>query len=412
MANIFSDALIDWENKRASKGPEKIIKALTAQIAAISEQIILLKTQANPTASSASEIRGLETKIAEARLQMTNAKTLSNSAIGNLEKLSPALEPTKAVSPRPKLNTALAFILGLFLTYGVLLLLEALNTKFRSVAELAKKTAQPILGEFPKTHDGNRALPQEAINYLRTNIILDTQDSNLLLQEDDIPQFSKVFLVTSANKSEGKSSIARNLAESFAQNDYKTLLIDADLRKPIIATIYKLKKPNISLPHVLKEPSAPFTPISRKIDNKYILDILPTFEAVENATETLSRGFHKLLADLRQKYDVIIVDSAPVLPVADTLPIASLATGVILVASMETKDSSGIIATIKKLENIGVNILGIAATNISKNASSRGYGYGYGSGYGNEKATATKSSNKFNKPKKTSYGLKNTKNVN
>ncbi|HHO55296.1 MAG TPA: hypothetical protein ENK21_02830, partial [Trueperaceae bacterium] len=190
LANLFADELIAWENQRAAKGPVKIINALEAQIATIKEQIVLSKTQPNPPAD---EIRGLEAKLADARLQMSNAKTLLNSAIGNLEKLSPALVPIKPVSPRPKLNATLAFILGLFLAYGVLLLKEALNTKFRSVAELAKKTNQPILGEFPKMHDGKRTLPQEAVNYLRTNVILDTQNSNLLLQDEDVPQFSKVF---------------------------------------------------------------------------------------------------------------------------------------------------------------------------------------------------------------------------
>ncbi len=410
LANLFADELIAWENQRAAKGPVKIINALEAQIATIKEQIVLSKTQPNPPTD---EIRGLEAKLADARLQMSNAKTLLNSAIGNLEKLSPALVPIKPVSPRPKLNATLAFILGLFLAYGVLLLKEALNTKFRSVAELAKKTNQPILGEFPKMHDGKRTLPQEAVNYLRTNVILDTQNSNLLLQDEDVPQFSKVFLVTSANKEEGKSSVARNLAESFARHDYKTLLIDADLRKPVIAGIYNLKSPNIvDLPKILKEPSAPYKPATLKFDYKYNLDVIPTIKAVDNATELLSRGFHKLLADLRQKYDVIIVDSAPVLPVADTLPIASLATGVILVSSMETKDSAGIMATIDKLKTIGVNILGIVATNIPKNSSrgGYGYGYGYGSGYGDDK-NSPKGPDKKTESHKTNLKTKRPKTV-
>ncbi len=387
VANTLANALIAWENNRAAYGPKKIIKSLKSQIQTIKEQIAIIKLQQNP---SQSEINGLESNLAKASLQMTTAKTLLNSAIGNLELLSPALIPSKAISPRPKLNAALAFILGLFLTYGFLLLKEALRTQYGSTEEMSKATGQSILAEFPRNNNNNRHLPVEQINYLRTAIILDSQSTSLLGPGSDRVFAKKVFLITSPLAAEGKSSVARGLAESFARNEYKTLLIDADLRKPVIAEIYGIQEDKFaSLPDILKNPNNSFQPTSLLVDKKHKLDVIATLHAVDNATELLSRGFHALLADLREKYDVVIVDSAPILPVADTLTIAPLATGVILVSSMKTGNKKSLSATIGLLENIGVNILGLAATNVSASssrASGYGYGYGYGAGYGKEKA--------------------------
>ena len=386
VANSLANELIIWENERAAHGPKKIIKSLKSQIETIKVQIAQLKLQANPPQS---EINGLESNLAKASLQMTTAKTLLNSAIGNLELLSPARAPTKPVSPRPKLNAALALILGLFLTYGFLLLKEALKTQYSSTEEMSKATGKSILAEFPKINGGNRHLPIEPINYLRTSIILDSQSTSLLGPGNDKAFAKRVFLITSPLATEGKSSVARGLAESFSRNDYKTLLIDADLRKPVIAEIYGIRADKfVSLADILKNPENSFQPTSLLVDNKHKLDVIPTFYPVENATELLSRSFHALLADLREQYDVIIVDSAPIIPVADTLTIAPLATGVILISSMRSGNKKSLSATIELLENIGVNILGIAATNVPSNAgkaSGYGYGYGYGSGYGKSK---------------------------
>ena len=137
----------------------------------------------------------------------------------------PQIPPSPA-APNPVRNAALAAVLSIFLVYGVLLLRNALDSRLRRVEDVAA-LGLPILAEVPKVSKSRRLSP-EAMSFLRTNLLFAAQEG------------PKVFLISSAKGAEGKSSVALNLAESFARNDYRTLLVDADMRKPIIADEYHI----------------------------------------------------------------------------------------------------------------------------------------------------------------------------
>ncbi len=405
-ANAIANALVEWDEQRASKKLNTIVSTLESQIEAITQGINALQTTINPDqdqatlASIETEIAGKTTLLADRREQLFSARTLINSAIGQLQTLEPASQPIRPVSPKPFLNAALAGILGVFLSYGFLLLREALNTRLRNTDDLANITGLPILAEFPQLSGGSRRLPPEATSYLRTNLLFTVTDAN-----------PKVIVVTSGRASEGKSSVAMNLAESFARNDYHTLLIDADLRKPVVASEYGLKDVHLSLEECLENPQNNSKSIARvMIDTKHGLDVIPTFRSNPAATELLSRGFRTALDHWRKQYDVIIVDSAPVLPVADTLTIAPLCTGTLLIAGMQATDNRSVRATADLLRRMGVRLLGVAATQMVRETRrggryGYGYGYGYGGGYGEQNSSEApkqekSSSNRFLKAKR------------
>ena len=367
-ANAIATALLAWDRGRAENNLRKIADTLEQQIVTLDEQIRSLQVNAEANDSEISaQLQLRETQ----RQQLFYARTLQTSAIGLLETVEPALAPLRPVAPKPVLNAALTFILGIFLSYGVLLILQALNTKLRDTDDLANVTGLPVMAEFPKLPDGKRQLPREAVSYLRTNLLFSTQNAN-----------PKVLLVTSSLSAEGKSSVAMNLADSFARNDYRTLLVDADLRKPVVAGELKIDAgQGNSLQEHLENPREDLTPVRVSTSPSSYLDVIPTYEAAPNPTELLSLGFRDCLDKWRQSYDVIVIDSAPVLPVADTLTIAPLCTGTVLVSSMKKTDRKQVKSTVALLQRMGVRLLGVAATQVTESAKGEGqYGYGYGYG--------------------------------
>lgn len=274
----------------------------------------------------------------------------------------------------------LAFALGMFVVYGFVLLREALDTRFRGGDDLVRTTQLPVLGEFPRMAPGTRLLPKEAAGYLRTNVNFATTTSH-----------PKVLLVTSAGKEQGKTSVASSLAESFVRNDYRTLLIDGDLRKPTVATVFGLSRnagsstaPMLSMGELLENPDASGSPVQVELGGGQ-LHVLPQFEAAHSPAELLARGFSEALNRFKPEYDVIIIDTPPMLPVADGLTMAPHTTGVIFAVSLPNTDRRAVVAGLDLLERIGVRVLGLVATNMERNAGVNGdfgYGYGYGYGYG------------------------------
>lgn len=363
LTNALTRALVQWDSERARQSLDRIVGSLEQQVAAL----------ALPATGQA-QLAGRSQLRAERQEQLLYTRALRDSTTGMLKTLQFAAVPSDAVSPRPLLSTALAFVLGGFLAYGFLFLREALNTRLRTSDDLAATSGLPVLAEFPKLPGGTRRLPRETASYLRTNLLFATAEAH-----------PKVILVTSAQSGEGKSSVSLSLAESFARDGYKTLLIDADLRKPVIAREYGLNRISDSLRMYLENPHAPYSPTKVAISNKHALDIIPTFDAAPSPTELLGRSFRECLDLWRQEYDAIIIDSAPLLPVADTLVIAPLCTGTVFASSIEQTDRRQVRAGVALLQRVGVRVLGVVARQVPKSGK-YGSGYGYGYGYGSQEA--------------------------
>jgi non-specific protein-tyrosine kinase len=373
LANALAQATLEWDQGRAGRNLATIIASIESQIQALDQQLRMLGT---PPLDG--ELRAQYNSLTQLRAQqlaeLNTARVLRHGAVGHLEVLEPALAPLRPVAPRPALNAALAFVLAVLATYGLLLLRESLDARIKGSEDLARLSNQPILAEFPRQSTGRR-LPLDASNYLRTNLLFATADAH-----------PRVILVTSSASAEGKSSVALSLAESFARNGQKTLLVDADLRAPVLGKEYNLNPqtdtPLISYLETFYQEDAP---VAVPLGPSQNLEVVPSFEAAPNPTELLGQGFRERLDAWRQRYEVIIIDSAPVLPVADTLTIAPHCTGVVVVVSLAEADRRSVKATLETLQRIGVRVLGMVATNLEERQGRQGgygYGYGYGHGYG------------------------------
>jgi len=376
-ANALARALLRWDEDRATQNLRNVVETLESQLRAIDEEIA---TVAAPGEAAPDQLEGLRSLRAERANQLNAARALLTSAVGLVEVLEPAVPPLTPVAPRPVRNAALAFVLGAFLVYGVVLLRDALDTRFRSGEDLVRSTDLPLLAEFPRMAPGTRLLPREASSYLRTNLTFATSSAH-----------PKVLLVTSAGASQGKTSVACSLAESFARNDYRTLIVDCDLRRPMVAEVFGVDAGAWSLGmgvptvrQLLEDPTLEGKPVPVRLGTA-TLDVLPQFGPAPSPAELLSRGFPSLLNRFKDEYDVIVIDTPPMLPVADTLTMAPHTTGVVLAVSMPDTDRRSVTASVDLLERIGVRILGLVATNMEKTSGRAGdYGYGYGYGYGGD----------------------------
>ena len=375
-ANAIAENLLGWDTARATQNLQTIVDTLVAQIASLDSQLLTL----DDDPADAAQRDSINSLRAQQSVSLNSARALLNSAVGALEIMEPALPPLEPIAPRPLRNAALAFVLAVFVVYGILLLRGALDTRVRDSEELQAISGLPVLAEFPK-QTGQRRLPREAAGYLRTNVLFSTADVD-----------PKVLLVTGSVASQGKSSVSLSLAESFARNGYRTLLVDADLRKPVLHSEYNVNQRNSqSLADMLLAPEETPRPTTLRFDANTSMDLIPSFGTPNNPTELLNRGMKQLLERLTPDYDVVVIDSAPVLPVADTLAIAPHTSGIIFAASLLDTDRRSIASAFELLNRLGLRTLGVVATNLntpSRRAKSQG-GYGYGYGYGAEGAAGS-----------------------
>jgi polysaccharide biosynthesis transport protein len=364
-ANTLAQKLIEWDQNRGREGLLKNVTSLQEQVATLDTRIRALQASEAPE----TEISPLIQRRQEIQENLYATQALAGAVPGSLTIIDEAIPELEPVAPRPVFNTVLAFLLGLFGSYGILLLRNALDMRIRDVDDLAKVADLPVLASFPKLPNDTRRLPYEATSYLRTNLLFATSDAH-----------PKVIVVTSAREGEGKSSVALSLAESFVRNNYRTLLVDADMRKPVVAGEYRINSLHqTSLETWLKNPYGSNQAASVPINGKYYLYVIPSFQPSAQAAELLSSGFRECLEIWRKEYDVIIIDSAPILQVADTLTIAPLATGTILVANQQKTDRRQVRAAVDILRRIGVRIPGVIATHVSRDGGqTTSYGYGYG----------------------------------
>lgn len=284
------------------------------------------------------------------------------------------------VSPKKKVIYLAGLLIGLLIPFGIIYAHDLLDTKIKSRLDLEGKTQIPFIGDIPTSEDANeliktdsRTSSAEAIRIVRTN---------LEFMLTSVPEGqAKTIFVTSTFPAEGKTLVSVNLAATFALSGRKVLLIGMDIRNPKFMDYFAM--PNFGLTNYL---SSNDTDI-----NKYIIKhhdyenfyILPSGVIPPNPAELLmGKNVDDLFETLKKEYDYIIVDTAPVSLVADTLLVAKNADTFVYVmrANVLEKRMLSIANTFyreKKLPNMCLVL--------NDTDSTKGYGYGYGYGVKAEK---------------------------
>ena len=208
----------------------------------------------------------------------------------------------------------------------------------------------------------------EDIRTIRTNLKFTSTDKE-----------SKVILVTSAIPGEGKSFISSNLGAAFAKTEELTLIIDSDLRLGRIHKIFGVSN-KTGLSNLLVEEDLskiPYYVKKTEISNLYVI---PRGTVPPNPSELLnSKKNSRLIEILKKKFDIVILDSAPLTGLSDSLILSSLVDKVLIVSSVNHTPKTELINAKKALENVGANVAGIVINNVvGRRGSYGGYYYYYG----------------------------------
>lgn len=270
----------------------------------------------------------------------------------------PVVNPVP-VSPQPGRNVAVASVIGLLVGAAGAVGRELLDTTVRGAEALGAVTGVPVLAVVPYDAraarsplvltDDPRCARVEAFRHLRTNLRFVEADRS-----------AGVMVVTSALPEEGKSTTAVNLAIASAESGRRTLLIDADLRRPRAAAYLGLEDA-VGLSNVLagqvlvRQALQPW--------GRHQLEVLASGSIPPNPSELLgSRAMTDLLGQLRRQFDVIVIDTSPLLPVTDAAVLAAAADGALLVARSGRTSQTQILTALASLRAVQARVLGCVLT--------------------------------------------------
>ncbi len=326
---------LDKLEQKIDAETERIISAIRTDYSLTLERekdleraIEATKTEALDVTERVTAYTMLETEAEESKriydLMTARIKEVDVSASlmqNNITVVDYAEVPRGPDRPKKILNLALSFILGLGLGVGVVFLLEYLDSTVRSAAMVERDLGLKMLAVIPKTRRETAAATNEAFHMLRMAVQLAGQEGE-----------KRVILVTSATPEEGKSTVAAALARSLARGGERVCLVDADLRRPALHTLFSVP----SAPGVCNQISGGEGPAAYRsaLQQGDVpgLSLLPCGPLPPNPPEIIAtERFSSLVNALRGEFDWVVMDSAPVVGLADSPLLASVSDMVILV---------------------------------------------------------------------------------
>ncbi len=312
--------------------------------------------------------------------------SFQNSSIRLADSARPGLKP---VFPDLKLNAILALLFSTLLAVGLAVLADTLDNTVRDPEDIQRTLKTEVLGSLPvvkkwrhgllrvrmaghgttalaKYGSGNsqEAAFEEAIRTLRDSILL-----------SDLNTRPRTLLITSATPREGKTTAAVRLAIVHSQQKRRTLLIDADLRRPGVHQRMGLTNDQ-GLSTVIKGDTG-WRGAVQKSEDYPDLDILTAGPASRSAADRLGRTLERLFAEADPDYDLIIVDSPPLLGFAEPLQMAAIVDGVVVMTLAGQTNRNAVGSVIASLKRVKANVVGVALNEVRKDMSDRYYYYGY-----------------------------------
>ena len=315
-------------------------------------------------------------------LQKREENSISLAATADKGKLIDNPVFAGKVTPKDSIILMIAFGLGLAIPALILFLLAFFRYKIEGHDDVAKLTKLPIIADVAiasdraKTkadivvHENKNNLMEEIFRSLRTNL-------QFLMKEHD-----KVILMTSTTSGEGKTFIASNVAISFALLGKKVVLVGLDIRKPRLAELFEIDDHHHGITNLLIKDNITWDDVNKQIVNSGVnsnLDLLMAGPVPPNPGELVTRkSLEETIETLKEHYDYIVIDTAPVGLVTDTLALGRIANATVYVcrADYTQKSSFGLInglAYEKKMPNMSIVLNGV---DLSK--KKYGYYYGYG----------------------------------
>lgn len=383
--NHPSVRVVDEQLATATRELEKLNKEVNTLPAA---QRDLLRLQRDADVSSQLYIALLNN--AE-QLRVAKAGT-----VGNVRVIDFAISDTDPVAPNKPMVVAIAGVLGLALGIAVALIARLMRPTVRDADEAERSTGMAVYVTVPESAQQQRLLAKrqrlsrlgttaagasrllavthpedpaiESLRSLRTGLafaLMGARDRNIA--------------ITGPTAAVGKTFIAANLSVLLASAGKRILLIDADLRRPRLGYYFGYNKV-AGLSNVLAGTAKLDEVLLKSTQEGLVLDVLPAGLIPPNPGELLlSEGFSQLLADMQERYDHVVLDTAPVLPVADTLAIIQHVSTVFMVGRAEQSTARELRDASRKLASVGQRPKGVIFNGVK--LSRMGYGYKYAYGY-------------------------------
>ncbi|MBI2876933.1 MAG: polysaccharide biosynthesis tyrosine autokinase [Candidatus Tectomicrobia bacterium] len=309
--------------------------------------------------------------------RMKEATLTTELKTSNIRIVDPAEIPERPIKPKKQLNILLAMITGLMLGVGLAFFFEYLDNTVKTPEEVERYLGIPFLGPVGRFKTNGKSTGSELVvlEDPRSNIAEGLRNirTNLLFASPEVSQ--KVLMVTSSAASEGKTVVIANLAAVLAQTGKRVLLIDADLRKPRINRVFGLpREPGLSN---LLIGEATLDSVLQKTEVES-LQVIPAGPIPPNPSELLGLPkLERIIQEARERFDIILFDSPPVMSVTDPLVLASRLDGVVLVVRGGHTPRDPIRRVISQLSDVNAKMLGVVLNNIDFRKERYYYQYYY-----------------------------------
>lgn len=368
LANGYADAYIAVRREQA-------VQELVAAGDELRRTIDELQTRIDQLPSDDARRNGLLAQ--QSSLQSTIDELRIDAALrtGGATVITPAEVPSEPVAPTPVRTTLLAALVGLVIGLGAAFAVDHLDDSISDAADLARVTDLPLLSvvpveRLPDARPISWSAPGdpsvEAYRGLRTNLQFLALDRTI-----------RTIQVVSALPGEGKTTTAANLAVVLAQAGHWVLLVDADLRRPRLHEVFALGS-SPGLTDVLLGENPENSCRDAGVEGAPTLRVCTAGSPPPNPSELLATArTREVFGDFASRYDFVVVDSAPVLPVADSVALAASADAVLVVVQANSTADDKVGEAIERLARVGAPTVGVVLNRAAKVEGSV-YSYGYG----------------------------------
>jgi succinoglycan biosynthesis transport protein ExoP len=391
VANVYASEFVSSQRTVSLRNATEAESELKAQIRSTAQQIKALRR----TRKLASEETGLINQEAVLRVQLSQIEVGGAAATGALTVVTPAQPPAAPSSPKPVRDALLGVAAGLVLGLAMAFLRDSLDDAVSTKEAAEEISGSPVLAAVPMVSSWRKrdrplvvslARPSspvtESFRSLRTSLQFARQEHEL-----------RTILVTSPAAAEGKTSTLANLGAVFAQTGQQVLMISCDLRKPRLGAFFGIDEQAGLTTAILGERSVEdLIQPTPGTDNLWLLPSGPT---PPNPAEVLNGArLQEILARLRGAFDLVLIDSPPVLPVTDAVVLSKDVDATVLVVAAYRTRSGDLRRAVEKLAQVDARVVGVVLNEATRQESDYygdcgGYGRYGGSGgrYGHRKTS-------------------------
>jgi capsular exopolysaccharide synthesis family protein len=380
IANTYARAFVEQTQKTAIKNLSAASATLHQQISSLGKQIKSLQGKTG----AATQVSALVNQQAVLKEEVAQLQINGAAATSGVEFVTSAHAPASPSSPKPVQDALLGLAAGLMLGLGAAFLRDSLDDALSSKEAAERSAGAPVIAMVPMvTSWRKRNRAEVASNSAPTSPAAEAYRSlRTSLQFARQAQELRTLLVTSPAAAEGKTSTLANLGAVFAQAGERVVLVSCDLRRPRLGQLYGIEEQSGLTTVLLGQQT--LEQALQQVPGYECLWVLGAGPVPPNPAELLDGPrAREIFAALRENFDLVLVDSPPVLPVTDAMVLSKYADRTLLVVAAGQTKRAELQRAAERFSQANAEVVGIVLNEVTRqSAYGSGYGYGYGYGYG------------------------------